>query len=106
MVWSPSEYYERELGDKNETVEIKQELIYCASMKLNEKKRDSYYTKRKRLQIGDIVTACVGPPKVSAKGKRLQGNQRRYGEILKSVGNNTYLVAFEDLQLLELGSRS
>ena len=94
------------MDDKNETVEIKQELIDCASMKLNEKKRDSYHTKRKRLQIGDIVTACVGPPKVSAKGKRLQGNQRRYGEILKSVGNNTYLVAFEDLQLLELGSRS
>ena len=49
------------------------------------------------------MTACVGPPKTS-KGKRVQGRERRYGEILNGVGNNKYLIAFEDMQLLELTS--
>ena len=64
----------------------------------------SYHSQKNRLQVGDVVTACVGPPKETKKGKRAQGRERRYGEILNGVANNTYLVAFEDMQLLELTS--
>ena len=51
----------------------------------------SYHCKEKRLQVGNIVKSAVGP-----RIPYSQAKQMKYGQILQSVGNNEYLVSFED----------
>ena len=59
----------------------------------------SYHRSHIRLQLGDIVHAPVG-----AKIKGTQRRERKYGQIIKSVDNNTYLISFEDGLKRELRS--
>ena len=72
------------------------------------KKRKSYHSVKKRLQLGDVVYAKIGP-KVNAltpSGKKSEAKQKLYGQIIQSVNNNIYVVSFSDGQKREMNSRS
>ena len=51
------------------------------------------------MQVGDIVKSAIGLRKYQSQAREI-----RYGQVLQGVGNNKYLVSFEDGSKQELSS--
>ena len=104
MVWSNSSNKE-----DNKSVALKMKLINKALSDTHQKriKKNSYHTANKRLQLDDIVWASVGE-RVDLKlpsGRRSTAKERLYGQIISSVDNNQYMVAFSDGKERQMTSR-
>ena len=104
MVWSNSSNKE-----DNKSVALKRKLTNKALSDTHQKriKKNSYHTANKRLQLDDIVWASVGE-RVDLKlpsGRRSTAKERLYGQIISSVDNNQYMVAFSDGKERQMTSR-
>ena len=86
------------------SVQVKKELISKAS---THKKATSHIAK-KRLQLGNIVYASIGPQvtKLTASGNRSRVKERVYGQIKQSIENKKYLVLSANNEVREMTSRS
>ena len=79
---------------------MKKELI--------KKNTPTYHSSKKRLQLGNVVYASIGPQvsSLTRSGKRSLAKEKLYGQILQSIQNNIYVVSFSDGTKREMSSRS
>ena len=91
--------YGKSKESNQDSLTIKKEKV-ADSIETNEKKRNNYHCSSKRINVGDIVSAMVGP-----KIGNSQARQRLYGTITASIANNVYKIVFEDRITRECKSR-
>ena len=76
--------------------------------KTQKKRKTNSHSAKNRLQIGDMVSASVGPTKnaLTPSGRKLNAKQKIVGKIIESIANNKYLVHFSNGIQREMSSTS